>query len=226
MSDDFCIDKSSGPPGSSTGLNGSVANCGLSITNNQNRPAEFRGVGYFETWNFNRECLWMDVDDIPAGKYTHVHYAFADLSPDYEVDVVQDQFDRFRKSSKGYRKILAFGGWDFSTQPKTAYIFRNGVTLNNRERMASSLADFILNNDLNGIDFDWEYPSVPDMTWLPPSSANEAPDYLDFLRLMRSKLPNKSISIAAPASYWYLKAFPIKEISEVVDYIVYMTYDL
>lgn len=34
------------------------------------------------------------------------------------------------------------------------------------------------------------------------------------------------MSIAAPASYWYLKGFPIANISDVVDYIVYMTYDL
>jgi GH18 family chitinase len=35
-----------------------------------------------------------------------------------------------------------------------------------------------------------------------------------------------SVSIAAPASYWYLKAFPIDRIAAVIDYIVYMTYDL
>jgi GH18 family chitinase len=45
-------------------------------------------------------------------------------------------------------------------------------------------------NDLDGIDFDWEYPSVPDMNWLPPSSPDEAPNYLKFICLMRSKLPN------------------------------------
>ncbi|KFY56270.1 hypothetical protein V496_06715 [Pseudogymnoascus sp. VKM F-4515 (FW-2607)] len=39
-------------------------------------------------------------------------------------------------------------------------------------------------------------------------------------------LPGKSLSIAAPASYWYLKGFPIAKISTVVDYIVYMTHDL
>lgn len=44
---------------------------------------------------------------------------------------------------------------------------------------------------------------------------------------MREKLPEgKSLSIAAPASYWYLKPFTIAEISKVVDYIIYMTYDL
>lgn len=45
--------------------------------------------------------------------------------------------------------------------------------------------------------------------------------------MVRARLPaGKTLSIAAPASYWYLKGFPIKEIAEVVDYIVYMTYDL
>ncbi|KAL2829514.1 glycoside hydrolase superfamily [Aspergillus cavernicola] len=36
----------------------------------------------------------------------------------------------------------------------------------------------------------------------------------------------KTIAIAAPASYWYLRNFPIHEIADVVDYIVYMSYDL
>ena len=30
----------------------------------------------------------------------------------------------------------------------------------------------------------------------------------------------------APATFWYLQAFSIKEISAVIDYIVYMVYDL
>lgn len=44
---------------------------------------------------------------------------------------------------------------------------------------------------------------------------------------MKKKLPTgMTLSIAAPASYWYLRAFPIAEIAKTVDYIVYMTYDL
>lgn len=43
---------------------------------------------------------------------------------------------------------------------------------------------------------------------------------------MKNKLNGRSLSIAAPASYWYLKAYPIGKISKVVDYIVFMTYDL
>ncbi len=47
-----------------------------------------------------------------------------------------------------------------------------------------------------------------------------------FLAMLKLLLPNKSVSIAAPASYWYLKGFPIEAISKIVDYIVFMTYDL
>jgi hypothetical protein len=39
-------------------------------------------------------------------------------------------------------------------------------------------------------------------------------------------LPGKTVSIAAPSSYWYLKNYPIAEIAGVIDYIIFMTYDL
>lgn len=67
----------------------------------------------------------------------------------------------------------------------------------------------------------------PDIPGIPPGEPSDGPNYLEFLRSLHTELgPDKSISIAAPASYWYLKEFPIKQMSEVVDYIVYMTYDL
>ena len=37
---------------------------------------------------------------------------------------------------------------------------------------------------------------------------------------------SRSVSFAAPASYWYLKAFPVALMARSLDYIVYMTYDL
>ena len=72
-----------------------------------------------------------------------------------------------------------------------------------------------------------EYPGEPDIPGLPAGGPDDGKNYLAFLKLVKSKLPaGKTLSIAAPASFWYLKQFPIKQISEVVDYIVYMTYDL
>lgn len=75
-------------------------------------------------------------------------------------------------------------------------------------------------------DFDLEYLGATDI----PGILLEAPDspsYLGFLQISRSLLPSgKTISMTAPALYWYLKGFPIVNISKVLDYIVCMTYDL
>ncbi|KAL4938837.1 hypothetical protein BDV06DRAFT_225618 [Aspergillus oleicola] len=77
------------------------------------------------------------------------------------------------------------------------------------------------------MDFDWEYPSAPDIPGIPSGDPDDGARYLQFLKDVRDKLSSdKTLSIAAPASYWYLKGFPIMNISSVVDYIVYMTYDL
>tara|TARA_R110002060_G_scaffold65660_1_gene74670 strand:+ start:625 stop:951 length:327 start_codon:yes stop_codon:yes gene_type:complete len=52
-------------------------------------------------------------------------------------------------------------------------------------------------------------------------------DYYNTLVQLKSKLGSgKSVSFAAPASYWYLKAFPIELMGAALDYIIYMTYDL
>jgi GH18 family chitinase len=49
-------------------------------------------------------------------------------------------------------------------------------------------------------------------------------EYLKFLTVLKKNMGTKLVSIAAPASYWYLKAFPIDRIANAIDYIVYMTY--
>lgn len=66
----------------------------------------------------------------------------------------------------------------------------------------------------------------PDIPGPPPGADDEGTNYLAFLVVLKNLLPGKIVSIAAPASYWYLEQFPIAQISKVVDYIVLMCYDL
>lgn len=209
------------------GSNGCVSHCGTDITNNKTGPAVSRQIAYFEAWNHNRKCLWMSPSNIPE-YYTDVHYAFANITNDYNVDVGQykKMFDEF-VALKKKRRIVSFGGWSFSTEADTAPIFRVGVTDAQRQLFANNVVEFAKKYNLDGLDFDWEYPGAPDIPGIPPGDPGDGKRYLDFLKLVRKGLAkDKSVSIAAPASYWYLKGFPIKDIGEVVDYIVYMTYDL
>jgi chitinase len=58
-------------------------------------------------------------------------------------------------------------------------------------------------------------------------TAADAANYLTFLGKLRTAMPSgKTISFCAPASFWYLKGYPINEMADIADYIVYMTYDL
>ncbi|ETS75025.1 hypothetical protein PFICI_13509 [Pestalotiopsis fici W106-1] len=228
ISKDFCVDTGTGAPGTAEpGTYGCISNCGMDIVKGDGNGAI--RVGYFEGYSMNRECLYQDASQIDRSAYTHVHFSFGTLTPAFEVEtgniLSTYQFEQFKKI-RGPRRILSFGGWDFSALNTTYMIFRNAVTDANRLRVATNIADFIKKHDLDGVDIDWEYPGAPDIPDIPPGDPDDGVRYLKFLVILKSLLSGKTVSIAAPSSYWYLKQFPIKEIGEVVDYIVYMTYDL
>ncbi|KAG5804982.1 hypothetical protein H9Q74_010194 [Fusarium xylarioides] len=231
---DYCtISKSTtGNPGTSKpGENGCISNCGMKIVNNEKPPDSFKKIAYYESWNQDRPCMHMDVRTITSAftsGWTHVHFAFANITSDYKVSV-KDTYGQFKnfKGLKGIKRIIAFGGWSFSVGVDTYTILREAVKPSNREAFANEVVRFVKDHDLDGVDFDWEYPGAPDLPNIPKGSPDEPANYLKFLQLVKSKLPSdKSLSIAAPASFWYLKQFPIAAISKTVDYIAYMTYDL
>ncbi|KAK8062875.1 hypothetical protein PG997_014972 [Apiospora hydei] len=225
---DFCVDTNTGAPGTAKpGTYGCISNCGTDVVKGDGTGAI--SIGYFEGYGLGRDCLFQDASQIDTSKHTHIHFGFGTLTTDYQVEVgdvlSSYQFSQFKKIT-GANKVLSFGGWAFSTEPATYSIFRNGVTPANRLQMATNIANFIKTHDLDGVDIDWEYPGAPDIPGIPAASKDDGKNYLAFLVILKNLLPGKSISIAAPSSYWYLKQYPIKDIAKVVDYIVYMTYDL
>ncbi|PHH90082.1 hypothetical protein CDD83_4590 [Cordyceps sp. RAO-2017] len=204
-----------------------VSNCGRDIIKGS-PPAKKINIAYFEAWNQKRNCLTMNVDQIDTEKYSHLHFAFAEVTRDFKVDIskVKEQFDMF-KDMTGIKKIISFGGWDFSTQPGTFSILRDAVKPANREAFHRNLVAFVGEHNLDGIDLDWEYPGAPDIPEIPAGNPEDGLNYHEFLSLVKSTLgDSKSVSFAAPASYWYLKSFPIALMAKTLDYIVYMTYDL
>ncbi|KAF4442605.1 Killer toxin subunits alpha beta [Fusarium acutatum] len=225
----FCKNTTLGAPGTAKpGTNGCISNCGTDIVNNKSPPSSFMSVGYFEAWNQDRPCLWMDVSELEKrSELTHVHFSFARLTYSFEVDVshVSYQFNKFKKL-KGAKRILAFGGWVDSTHPTKYHILRNAVKMENRLQVAKNIAAFIKKHDLDGVDIDWEYPGAPDIPDIPKADEEDGKNYLGLLTLLKGQLGGLSLSIAAPASFWYLKPYPINNIAKVVDYIIYMTYDL
>lgn len=113
-----------------------------------------------------------------------------------------------------------------STSPDTYTIFRDGVSANNSQIFAANLANFFAQWGLDGVDVDWEYPAGQDLPGIPADSVDDGENLAAFLVVLGSLLGSStSLSIATPASYWHLKAFPIATMAESLDYIVHMTYD-
>ncbi|EHK17714.1 glycoside hydrolase family 18 protein [Trichoderma virens Gv29-8] len=227
---DYCTPATgpTGNPGTAPrGKNGCISNCGVSIKNNAKPPSSFINVAYYESWNWDRPCLNYRAEDMRDTKYTHAHWAFASIDNNFQVTVndTYKQLDDFLQLPQ--KRVLSFGGWGFSTSPTTYDKLRQAMYPEHVDKFVDSIVKYLNQKGFDGVDIDWEYPGAPDIRGIPAGLKSDGPNYLTFLKKLRSKLPaSKSLSMAAPASYWYLKSFPIAAMSKLVDYIVYMTYDL
>lgn len=160
----FCtdIEGPTGNPGTAPpGMNGCISNCGTGIINNGFGPGSFQSIGYYESWNWERPCLHLRAKSIDTSQYTHIHWAFAAITPNWNV-VVHDTYQQFRDfiNLKGTKRIISFGGWGYSTDPGTYDILRQAMSVANRDHFAASIAKFLSDYNLDGVDFDWEYPGV------------------------------------------------------------------
>jgi GH18 family chitinase len=165
----------------------------------------------------------MDPFDLTEDR---IHYAFVNLNSDWTVDNTSlgQDFQNFLAISNA--KVASFGGWDFSTDPSTYDIFRQGVQPANQQVFAQNLVQFLTANNLNGIDIDWEYPGALDIPGIPADDPNNGQNFLTFLQLLKPMMPSgATLSITIPASYWYLQHFPIYEMQSTVDYFILMSYD-
>jgi chitinase len=222
----FAADKNPGT--AANGTNGCLSNCGTSITNWAVSPSSFSKVGYWEPSSLKRSCLQMDALSIDTSQFTHIMFAFGNINSDYSINVYgyEEELSNFLELTD-VKRMMSFGGWDFSTSTDTYMIFREGTAAAHRSTLVTNVVNYITDTGLDGVDFDWEYPGEPDIEGIPAGSDDEGDNYLAFLKAVREAMPDdKILSVTAPASYWYLQAFPISEIAEVVDFINYMTYDL
>ncbi|CAI4215537.1 unnamed protein product [Parascedosporium putredinis] len=206
-----------------------VSNCERDIKNNSGPPASFSRVGYYQALNLERECLHLraknaNIDD----KYTHMQWAFAEIDSETLKPVIKDpyeQWDDFK--SLQLKRIVSFGGWVYSTESATSDVIRRAI-LEEHETFAENIAQFLEDEGIDGVDIDLEYSDASDVFANGPAIGQEGDGdgYLRFLATLKEKVgKEKSVSIAAPGSFWYLQKFPIDRIARVVDYIVYMTYD-
>jgi GH18 family chitinase len=148
----------------------------------------------------------MDVTQV-GDPITIIHFAFGYINEDFTVSAkgVKEQFEKF-KTMTGVKKVISFGGWAFSNEAPTTHIIRNAVKPANAVTFANSVYNFVVEHELDGVDFDWEYPGATDIDGADPGTPEDGKNYLEFLKLIKTRVgSSRTVAIAAPISYWYLR---------------------
>ncbi len=205
-----------------------LASCGTSIQLAREGATQKYVVGYL----FQGDSL-VHPDSLDLGKVTDVNYAFAKIEGDTIVEGFKNDTSNFRILNKQKRKypnlkiLISVGGWTWSG----AF---SDMCLTNRSRtkFIRSAVRFIREEDLDGIDIDWEYPGLPGAgnVYRPEDKQNftsflaELRDSLDQLGLKTGKY--YLVTLAAGAFDQYLTHTELEQDVKYLDFINLMTYDM
>lgn len=99
--------------------------------------------------------------------YTHVFYAFAKITPQFQVVGTEWNDDTLiQEIPNGPVKIISIGGWSFSRDDGvfagtgSSQIFPAiASSAQNRATFIASAIQFAKDRGMGGIDLDWEYPN-------------------------------------------------------------------
>ncbi|WYZ42265.1 hypothetical protein EsH8_V_001160 [Colletotrichum jinshuiense] len=193
-----------------------------------------RVVGYFEGWAKTRACNLYNPESIPNGVYTHLNYAFATIDPKtFRIAPAAATDPKFlrrlvrkKKTDPNLKVFIAIGGRAFNDPGPTATTFSDIARSDaNSRTFIKSLVSFINTYDLDGVDIHWEYPGAKDRGGRSEDFGN-LPRFLRNIKSALTQNGNRNgLSIAIPATYWYLQHFNIKEIAKTVDFFNVKTYD-
>jgi chitinase len=203
---------------------------------NQSAPA-LHVVGYYADWTAGRYPL----AGIPAGKLTHVNYAFAKIGPDnkitfnagpalntvYPGDCAEagcphglfNQITLIKQKFPHLKFMMSVGGW---TDSGPFYEMAAGDE--SRRTFVESCAAFLKTYpQFDGIDIDWEHPVAGG---LQPGQPRDAQTYLLLLQDLRRVLGSgKLLTVAASASQRGIEPLLYGEMSKVLDFVNVMAYD-
>ncbi|GAB1598846.1 chitinase-3-like protein 1 [Argonauta hians] len=197
-------------------------------------PSNARIWCYYTNWSqYRPNGMKYTVKDVDPSLCTHMAFAFSIIKNNkivkFEYNDINStwsagmywQFNQMKKRNPRLTTVLSVGGWNFGSKPFSDM----ARTSANRQTFVKSVVDFLTKWEFDGLDLDWEYPAL----------RGGAPDDKQYVTLLLKELyeafkkgPKQFLlSFAAPAPLEKMeKGFEIKKISQYVDFINIMSYDL
>lgn len=191
-------------------------------------------VGYYAGWAAYQGYT---PDQLPAEHLTQINYAFARIDPDTLTIALENPahdkknlaaLRKLRQQDGHLKLLISVGGWSDSQHFSNA-----AATAARREAFAASCVDFVVEQGLDGVDLDWEYP----VSGGAPGTIHRPADKQNFTKLLqelRTRLDRQgrrdgkdySLTIAGAAGSWYLNQIEAVKVADIVDHIFLMGYDL
>lgn len=172
------------------------------------------------------------LSNVTWSKYTHLTYAFAETTSDVTVlDLsgsnpgLLPEFVSMAHQN-GVKALVSIGGWTGSR-----FWSSNVATASKRAAFVKTITDFAKKYNLDGVDFDWEYPNSQGIGCNAISLSDTA-NFLAFVQLLRADPAGKTLILsAATATVPFMDAngkpsTSVAGFSKALDFIAVMNYDI
>ncbi|KXN85555.1 Chitinase A1 [Leucoagaricus sp. SymC.cos] len=185
-------------------------------------------TGWYPGW----QASSFPPSSISWEKWTHLTYAFALTGPDTSTVVLNSDDQQVlptfveQAHSHGVKALVSIGGWTGSRYFSSAV-----ATPENRTTFVGAVTSLAKNYNLDGIDFDWEYPNKQGIGCniiSPQDSAN----FLLFLQELRGDPVGKKLYLSAAVSitpFMGPDGTPMSDVSAFATYLNHigiMSYDI
>ena len=175
----------------------------------------------------------LDVAMIDPQKLTHINYAFVDVkdSMAWLTNIATDtinfrKLNSLKKDNPALKILISIGGWSWSENFSDAVL-----TESSRMKFAQTSAAIVEQNNLDGVDIDWEYPGLKgeDNVFRPEDKENftlmfkAIREALDVLTEKTGK--SYEVTTALPC---FPRIFEVTEMGKAaayLDYVNLMAYD-
>ena len=168
-----------------------------------------------------------DIDRYPIDRLTHLVWGFCSLKQGRMCvgaradSLAIRRLVRLKKKYPALKILVALGGWGGCRDCSATF-----ATAAGRDSFAASVAEMVQHFGVDGVDIDWEYPSLaafPGHRY----AAEDKQHFTQLLRALRDRLgPDREITFAAAGFAPYLQgSIDWVDAVRVADRIHLMTYD-
>ncbi|MDF2158326.1 glycoside hydrolase family 18 protein [Algoriphagus sp. CAU 1675] len=190
---------------------------------------KYHVVGYVAGWKNPQ------ADQIPAEKLTHVNYAFADVKDGLVMHIDDNKerdslnflmLNQLKERNPDLKILVSIGGWTRSKGFSDAVLTSESI-----KKLTDSGVDFLIKYQLDGLDFDWEYPGLPGDN--NPFRPEDKENFVSMLKSFRAALDSLGqlhgkhylTTIASGGFRNYLEVNDMAEAQKYLDFVNIMAYD-